>query len=63
MSGANKNFDSQKTNNKASSQHKSELIEDTELRETIQELELSPEDLDEIAGGNVPAYGHSPREV
>jgi hypothetical protein len=59
MSDPNKNIDSQNIGNKASGQSEEELRKDSELAEVIEELELSSEDLDDIAGGSsVQIYGN-----
>jgi hypothetical protein len=58
-----KNNNSQNIDNTGSSQFEEEFRKDSELAEVKEELELSPEDLDEIAGGrtNQMMYGSPPR--
>lgn len=64
MSDLNKNIDSRNISNKTSSQSEEELMRDSELAEVVEELELSSEDLDEIAGGrNQLMYGSPPPQV
>jgi hypothetical protein len=50
----NKKLNSQNIDDLGSSKYRQELINDSELAELIQELELSPEELDAIAGGEGP---------
>jgi hypothetical protein len=61
MSDPNKNINSQNNISKSLSQSDEDLRKDSELAEVNEELELSSDELDAIAGGTVrPAYGNVP---